>query len=134
MESVYHTDGTNLPSKSGQDVKLVAFHNVGKPKTNLDATKKRCKKQTKMPSGALGQCFDFIEFFGKILGWKMDYNWKSNPRHWFTVGYLIFTWSQFLYSQFKYLLNGEHKRILEVFAMYGIAGSVLETMIKLKSN
>lgn len=81
-------------------------------------------RQKERKEGRIKECFDFIEMFGKILGWELSYKWKINPRHIFAVSYLTFTWSQFLYSQFKYFMDGEYERIFEVFAVYGVAISV----------
>ncbi len=106
----------------------------------LDKKSKKLQNKTITKGGKIEPCndtgliehsFDFLDFFGKLLGWKCSYNWtwRNNPRHWFTVAYLAFTWSQFLYSQFKHFANGEYKRIIEVFALYGVAISVIEFLL-----
>lgn len=92
--------------------------------TNEKLPEKQSKKQTAAYQ-ALRECFEFIEIIGSVVGWKLDYGWKSNPRHWFTVSYLTFTWSQFFYSQYKYFENGELMKVFEVFAVYGVALSVI---------
>ncbi|XP_037049690.1 odorant receptor 67d-like [Bradysia coprophila] len=76
---------------------------------------------TKCESEALKQIVNFIEFFGKVLGWKCSYDWtgKGNLRHCFTVLLVIFFWTQVIYTQISHFVNGEYKRILEVCAVYG---------------
>lgn len=117
-------DVTNPAKNCGRNVKLVDPRIDNKSRRTQGSTETRYKQQPKLPIGVIGQCFDFIEMIGIFLGWKMNQNWKSNPRHLCTVGYLVFTWTQVLYSQFKHFLNGEHKRIIEAFAMYGACISV----------
>ncbi len=77
-------------------------------------------------TGTLDQTFDFINFFGNILGWKCNYywKWKNNLRFWATVTFLSFTSTQVLYTQIMAFINGEYKKIFEVFALYGAAVSV----------
>ncbi|XP_037038357.1 uncharacterized protein LOC119075890 [Bradysia coprophila] len=76
---------------------------------------------TKYESEALKQIVNLIDFFGKVLGWKCSYDWtsKRNLRHWLATVLLSFTWTQFVYTQINHCLNGEYKRTLEVFAVYG---------------
>ncbi len=80
-------------------------------------------------AGSLNETFNFIDYFSILLGWKLSYDWtwKNNPRHWIATAFLVFSWTQFFYSQIKYFANGEYKRIFEVFALYGGAISVIET-------
>lgn len=44
----------------------------------------------------------------------------------FIYVHVTYTWWQFLYSQFKYLVTGEPMKVLEVFAQYGAGVSVIE--------
>lgn len=122
------------PNNPGRNAKPVAYRFDRKSNRIQDTTKKQCEKPPKTLTGFLGQGFDFIEMLGKLLGWKLSFNWKTNSRHRFTVIYLIFTWSQILYSQAKFFLSGEHKRILEVSALYGAALSVIQLKIKIGDN
>ncbi len=93
-------------------IKSKTFHEIDGP-TNVTVT--------------LKQTFNFIDCFGKLLGWNFSYDWtwKNNPRHLITIALLVFSWILFLYSQFKYFANGEYKRIFEVFALYGAGISVI---------
>ncbi len=79
-------------------------------------------------SVALKETFDFINFFGDILGltYRYDWTWKNNPRLWMTTFTFFFGWSQFFHTHLQYLINGEYKKILEVFPMYGAGISVIE--------
>lgn len=74
---------------------------------------------------ALKESFNFIELFGKLMGWQMNYEWKEGPRHWITIGYLMFTWCQVFYTQYLYLANGEPMKTFKVFATYGVGLSVI---------
>lgn len=61
-----------------------------------------------------------------IMGIKFNYNWKPH-RHfgiWFTLGNLAFACTCFLYTQYYHIKNGNTVKILEVFAVYGVAISV----------
>lgn len=98
-------------------VKTSETHDTGKNLTNKQINTEAYR--------AIKQSFDFIEIFGIVFGAKTNYEWKRGLRFWLAISYLIFTWSQFFYSQFKYTVNGEHKRIFEVFAVYGVAISVI---------
>ncbi len=96
-------------------------------------TNKKCDKIVACEdTGVIRKIFDFIAFFGNLMGWKCSYDWtwKNNLRHWFLFAIFIFTWSQIFYSQFKHFTNGEYKRIIEVFALYGISISVIENYLK----
>lgn len=103
-----------------------------KGKLNKNEKIKKTRKLSKEPSNketgayrALKKSFTFVEFFGQPLGWSMDYEWKNNGRSWFVNCYLIFTWSQVFYSQFRYFENGDHMKFFKVFAVYGVAVSVI---------
>nr|QGW45436.1 odorant receptor 63 [Bradysia odoriphaga] len=88
-------------------------------KVNDAANNTKCERE------AMQEIIDFIEFFGKVLGWKCSYEWtsKRNVRHWFAVLLLSFFWSQIIYTQIMHCVNGQYKRILETFAVYGGAAS-----------
>lgn len=90
-----------------------------------ETVRKRGSEEPYNDMRIMEKIFDFIHFFGKLFGSKCCYEWKSNFRFWFAFGYLAFTWSQFFYSQFTHAVNGDFKRIFEVFALYGIAISVI---------
>lgn len=74
---------------------------------------------------SLKQSVYFIDIIGSLLGIKTGYEFKINFRLVCSITLLIFTWIQFFYSQLKYFTNGEYKRILEVFALYGVSVSVI---------
>ncbi len=98
-----------------------------KPNKLRGKSKTKCDKiEAFNDSDVMKKTFDLVALFGNLIGWKCSYDWtwKYNARHWFTIAYLIFTWSQILYTQHKHFANGEYKRIFEVFALYGIAISV----------
>lgn len=99
--------------------------NVKSERNDVKINLQRNKKHETGAYRAVKQNFEFIETFGKLIGAKINYEWKGGPPYWFAVSYLIFTWSQFFYSQYKYTKNGEYKKILEVFAVYGVAASVI---------
>ncbi len=88
-----------------------------------ESTKKNCND-----TSALTETFDFINLFGKILGWNCNYEWtwKNNVRHWFANMLIAFSWTQILGTQFKHFVNGEYERLLEVCALYGGVISVIE--------
>ncbi|KAJ6634916.1 hypothetical protein Bhyg_13497 [Pseudolycoriella hygida] len=91
-----------------------------------DFTENTETNKTKPKMGAyeaLQRNLNVIEMFGKVIGLSLIYEWKSGPKFWFSVFYLFFTWTQFIYSQVKFFIDGEEKRIFEVFAAYGIAVS-----------
>lgn len=99
-----------------------------KVKSNGNKTKNTTEKTSNRDTKAyraITESFNFIEFFGRPLGWNLDYAWKGGARACLVIGYLIFTWSQFLYSKFQYFAKSEHMKFFEVFAVYGIAISVI---------
>lgn len=70
------------------------------------------------------QCFHFIEFFGKLLGWQFIYEWKSNPRHWCTYTIAAFSLTQSLYTIVNQLMNQEYRNVLSSFTILCITASV----------
>lgn len=63
--------------------------------------------------------------FGLLIGADLRFNWKRNWRFIFTRTITTFIWTQILYTQFLYIYQNDIMRNLEVFAVYGIAISVL---------
>lgn len=103
------------------------FHNFILPAMNSKREAKKTFDRTLFKSEdtvSLEEAFDLINFFGKVLGLRFSYEWKYNLRFRFTMTCFAFYWSQIFYSQFKFAANGEHKRIMEVFPLYGISISV----------
>ncbi|XP_037039490.1 odorant receptor 67d-like [Bradysia coprophila] len=90
-------------------------------KKKRDVAETMCRKDNAdNDTTALKRTFGFGDMFSNIVGWKFSYDWKSNPRHWFTCSLIAFLWAQCIYSQIKFFVNGEYGRIFEVFALYGI--------------
>lgn len=71
------------------------------------------------------QTLQFLSLFGLLIGTHMKYDWTSNPRFKFTWRLLVATWTQLVYTQFLHIYNRNNIRTLEVFALYGVAISVI---------
>ncbi len=89
-------------------------------------SKKVLDVKSSYDEGTLERSFHFIDVFGTFLGWKFSYDWtwKNNPKHWIAVAMLFYSWSQILGSQIIHFANGNYKKVLEIFAIYGGATSV----------
>lgn len=76
-------------------------------------------------TASLKRALNYIDFLSRIIGWTLSYDWKSNPRHWFACIVNLFSWSQFLYTQIRCVINGEYSRVFQVFGLYGMTVSVI---------
>lgn len=64
---------------------------------------------------------------GILLGADLRFDWKPNLRFNFMKLLLFLFWTQMFYTQIKYANQHNIKNVLEVFAVYGIATSVILT-------
>lgn len=92
------------------------------------ATTKVPTDELPVPTAAyliFSRTLQFVELFAVIIGARMTYDWKNNKRFTFTVFITAFVWSQFFYTKIVYIYQDNIIKIFEVFAIYGIAVSVI---------
>lgn len=67
----------------------------------------------------------FFDLAGIIFGTKFSFDWKPRTyvMYWFTHFFISFI--SILRQQYMHCQNGDHFRIIELFAIYGIGISVL---------
>lgn len=78
-------------------------------------------------SQILQRSLNFVSKLGILIGMDMNYQWKRNPRFIISFSLAAFTWSQLLYTQFLFVYNNDSIRTLEIFAIYGVGISVINS-------
>ncbi|XP_037039731.1 odorant receptor 67d-like [Bradysia coprophila] len=73
----------------------------------------------------LKRTLQFLELLGMVIGLEMSYSWKNNIRFGITKFLTVLCWSQFFYTQFVNIYQGNAFKSFEVFAIYGVGISTL---------
>ncbi|XP_037039483.1 odorant receptor 67d-like isoform X1 [Bradysia coprophila] len=115
----------NIVNQPGMLVESTVSNKETKVKRPSNEIKRKCRKERPNNDAktTIKETFNFLAFFGKVLGWECTYEWKTNPRHWLTTIDIVFMWYHMIYSQIEHFMTGEYGRIFEIFACYGISVS-----------